>query len=72
MFLTQSEANEKECRAPSTVTVYVTGSVVAGSEIRSHPNCVGSRCMHWRWEALRSIGHDTYLDRGFCGLAGRP
>lgn len=29
--------------------------------------CIGSRCMMWR-----AIEDDSDLDKGYCGLAGKP
>jgi hypothetical protein len=35
---------------------------------RSEINCIGPRCMAWRWAGQNHTGEDV----GFCGLAGKP
>jgi hypothetical protein len=41
-------------------------------------NCVGSRCMAWRWDReetsrnANGYGIKNSTTHGFCGLAGRP
>lgn len=34
---------------------------------RSYVECLGSRCMAWRW-----IGSQGPEQQGYCGLAGKP
>lgn len=38
-------------------------------------NCIGSRCMAWRWagyQPVPSVVHGQDEAHGFCGLAGKP
>lgn len=36
--------------------------------------CIGSGCMAWRWGDKINVGHGgaKTIERGYCGLAGRP
>ena len=63
--MSEDEAKEKWCPF-SRVWSYEGGSFnrdLDGSEAVA--NCIGSRCMAWRWE-------DNRRERGFCGMAGKP
>ncbi len=52
MFLTEKESKEKKC-------------VIGLRSIDLTYNCLGSRCMAWRFQGSNS-------KKGFCGLAGVP
>ena len=48
------------------------------SELDDPANCIGSRCMAWRWKMrdVRNpsnvVTHKAALDIGYCGLVGKP
>lgn len=81
MIVTEAEAAEKWCRhvrhgfvTPSLAEV-MQGWVCAIVGINRSTkgdipaNCIGSRCMAWRWsDAEKEAGNR----RGYCGDAGEP
>lgn len=72
MFVTESEATGKECRAFAHMTIYVSQQGVAGTELRSPSFCIGNRCMNWRFETQPNANYFDSNRKGYCGLAGRP
>lgn len=88
MLLTEQEAKEKLCMAGGAMSSLmiehhrreqldgVQERVAARAEPLPLPRCQGSACMMWRRfvavevdESLKTI---NAVDKGFCGLAGRP
>lgn len=61
---TEEEAKAKWCPL-------ITYAIPSAREIRnpgsSYDECLGSRCMAWRW-----IGSKGPEQQGYCGLAGKP
>lgn len=39
-------------------------------ELHPETQCIGADCMAWRWSTSQNA--PGALQRGFCGLAGRP
>lgn len=76
---TESEASTKWCpdaRAPMVAgvnsyngeTTYAAGNR-ENWKLTDGSNCVGSRCMAWRW---LNGSEQAGTGRGYCGRAGRP
>lgn len=78
--MTEAEAKTKWCPFSRCLTGDDTGGAVTvnrpflpeifgdGSKLVGN-NCIGSRCMAWRWH-LDSGGWEREPPDGYCGLAG--
>jgi hypothetical protein len=74
MMLTEQEASTRACPLMLATEPFST--------VRSVFNCIGPRCMAWRWVDTLSVDNPSRVpgaarqeakrERGFCGLAVRP
>lgn len=86
MYVTEEEAKQKWCphhrvrhysesepvrNGPMIGTAVAVNEAINGNRCR----CIASGCMMWRWSALamdRARTGVADVDKGYCGLAGRP
>jgi len=77
--MTEDEAKEKWC--PHTVIAGgynrlwssdAEDGTVRADRVDASANCIGSRCMSWRWRTLCDGQNEFPHEDGYCGLAGKP
>jgi hypothetical protein len=70
---TPEEARETICPKIEAAIMARFGYVPEGAD---NASCIADRCMAWRWEYGYSVydapHKDKKLDRGWCGIAGKP
>ncbi len=71
---TEQQASEKWCPHIRMAIVMTDGSLSLGNvALGTRPECIGSRCMQWRWfEDDPGQYAQGISRRGYCGLAGLP
>jgi hypothetical protein len=58
---------------PASINRFVGGGEMTDSRITDSLNCVGSKCMAWRWVDPAMPGQSGHsVNEGYCGLAGKP
>ena len=69
--MTEEEAKKKWC--PESRHSFDEQTGPGWNTGESH-NCIGSRCMAWRWiPSVNTAGRPVHgSGNGFCGLAGKP
>lgn len=60
MLVTEEDARTIVCHETMGATAFV--------------NCLGPRCMAWRWKGIEIVRNDprTTVRTGYCGKAGNP